>query len=124
MININSNYFRMSPNMLEPHVKYLYGLLNNLFCLINYSQHCAKTSSCTIFNRNAMKQAFVRPDEPLARAVPATLTPRAPLARAIARSGSREFSLTVARLACCGHLVGPSPPHQFVVAPIHVALKA
>ena len=55
MININSNNFRMGPDMLEPHIKYLYGLLNNLFCLINHSQHCVKISSCTVFNGNATK---------------------------------------------------------------------
>jgi hypothetical protein len=62
MVNINSNHLPMGRDMLEPHIKYLYGRLNNLVCQINHSQHHAKISSCTVFNSNAMKRVSVRPD--------------------------------------------------------------
>jgi hypothetical protein len=47
----------MGLDMLEPHIKYLYGQLSNLFLLINHSQRCAKISSCTVFNSNATKRS-------------------------------------------------------------------
>jgi hypothetical protein len=105
--------------MLEPHIKYLCGRRNNLFCVINHNQHCAKISSCTVFNGNATKRVFVRSDGLL----------RAPFQRRssaslIARSGQRGFAPAVARLACCGRLAGPPPPHRFFAPPAHVALKA
>ena len=87
--------------MLEPHIKYLYGRLNNLFCLINHSQYCAKISSCSIFNGNATKRASVRTDGQLH-------TPRAPPAYVVAHFGPRGFAPAVARLAAAavsqGHL--------------------
>jgi hypothetical protein len=107
----------MSHDILEPHIKYSYGQLNNLFYLINHNQHCAKISPCTIFSGNDTKHASVHLDRPLR-------TPHTLLARVVARSDPSRFTLTIARLAYYGRLAGPHPPHQFIAPPAHVALKA
>jgi hypothetical protein len=105
MVNINSNNFRRGPDMLEPHIKYLRGQLNNLFYLINHSQHCHHALSLMAMLRSGCPS--IRTDR----------AARAPPIRVVARSGQSGFALAVARLACCDCLAGPPPLRQFVALP-------